>query len=144
MIDRAGPLWNWDGLASEELEARWRDLALWVEWLQRSYGQWVRLPPCWADHLELRAELLAFRHWHHHVYTAGAGPAEVVSWHQQLRQAAAVWEEMATCEHQSPMSYEVREAENRAAAVEEHVQRAKRQPFLDLPPEIRPPGADGG
>jgi hypothetical protein len=111
---------SWEGLSESEQVARWEDLAEWVEWLRRTYLNWVELPDCWLSHESLRTELRAFRYWHLEA-AARDEPEESVRWHQALRRSAESWRSLADCRHESPLSFERDAAAKRAAAVRAHL-----------------------
>ena len=96
------PPWDWRDLDQASLQAAWHDLAVWVEWLRRSYREWVSLPDCWPEHESLRSELCAFRWWHHRAQHTDGDPEDLIRWHGELRHAAEAWGRLATCEHGAP------------------------------------------
>ncbi|MBO0688223.1 MAG: hypothetical protein J2P40_01430 [Candidatus Dormibacteraeota bacterium] len=93
------PPWNWERLPASDLEASWRELTLWVEWLRREYRTWVTLPDCWPLHEALRSELCLFMWWHRRAVELSDDPEDGVRWHGDLRQAAEAWSRLATCDH---------------------------------------------
>ena len=101
----AVPAWNWRerGLTEDERRVELEDLAEWVLGIQVAFGRWVRVPPCWACHQGLRAELAAFWYWRQHLdRTPGASAEENVRWFHSLRGAAQAWAEAyAGCRHES-------------------------------------------
>ncbi|MFZ0215631.1 MAG: hypothetical protein WAM30_06765 [Candidatus Dormiibacterota bacterium] len=96
------PPWDWGELDAAEFQEAWRDLAIWVEWLRRSYGEWVTLPDCWPEHESLRSELCAFRWWHKRALHLEGDPEDLIRWHGEIRRAAESWARLATCEHAAP------------------------------------------
>ncbi len=93
------PPWDWAGASAQELQENWHDLAVWVEWLRRSYTGWVTLPECWARHEPLRSELCAFMWWHRRAQRASDDPEDLIRWHGELRRSAETWTRLATCDH---------------------------------------------
>ncbi|HYZ01670.1 MAG TPA: hypothetical protein VFA92_09260 [Candidatus Binatia bacterium] len=95
------PPWNWERLPQTDLEASWRELTLWVEWLRREYRTWVTLPDCWPLHEALRSELCFFMWWHRRAVELSDDPEDGIRWHGDLRQAAEAWSRLATCDHEA-------------------------------------------
>lgn len=107
------PPWVWDELSAEDHEATWREFSAWVGWLEQEYGTWVRLPPCWPLHEALRAELAMFWYWHGDVMTVVDDPVTGIAWHNDLRQSALAWQQLADCDHEEPIRYHRQLAEQR-------------------------------
>lgn len=93
------PPWDWSGASAGELQENWHDLAVWVEWVRRSYTGWVSLPDCWARHEPLRSELCAFMWWHRRAQRASDDPEDLIRWHGELRRSAESWTRLAACDH---------------------------------------------
>lgn len=125
--------WNWEGLDAAALELKWRDLVQWVEWLQGTYQEWVKLPACWPSHVALRTELCLFRYWHLLAFEGSPHPAEGLRWQRELRQAAEAWRQFSDCKHEPPLRYEARVAEQRRATVEQYLQLVINGPLLTIP-----------
>lgn len=124
----AVPPWNWRDrrLTEDERRAELEDLAEWVLGIQVAFGHWVRVPPCWACHRGLRAELAAFWYWRQHLdRTPQASAEENVRWFQQLRSSAHAWAEAyAGCHHESLGELDERRTDRDA-------ERTAARPFLD-------------
>jgi hypothetical protein len=116
--------WDWSTLSQTELDRRWQTLAGWVSWLQDNYTPWVKLPPCWARHEALRAELEFFRAWHTQLLEDGDA-TEGTSWHSSLRSAASAWMAVADCEHDSQFTR--RSGRGDTDQVRRHLQEAMRE-----------------
>lgn len=121
--------WNWEGLSRGQLEANWRDLAEWVDWLQETYSELVKLPPCWPRHVPLRTELALFRYWHALAFEGTPHPAEALRWQRELRQAAETWRQLSDCRHEPPLRYESRLAEQRREQVAAHLRAVMSEPL---------------
>ncbi|MGH7911003.1 MAG: hypothetical protein ACREQM_17530 [Candidatus Dormibacteraceae bacterium] len=93
------PPWDWSVAPPAELRESWHDLAVWVEWLRRSYAGWVTLPDCWPRHEPLRSELCAFMWWHRRAQRAADDPEDLIRWHGELRRSAESWARLAACVH---------------------------------------------
>jgi len=99
------PLWVWDGLPDDQYVVLWREFAAWVAWLEDAYGTWVKLPPCWPLHEALRTELSMFWYWHNEIMTTEQNPVTGIAWHNDLRNSALAWQELAGCAHEEPIRY---------------------------------------
>lgn len=119
--ESALPLWVWSDLSPEDYEQTWREFSSWVGWLEQEYASWVRLPPCWPLHEALRVELAMFWYWHGDVMTTVDDPVTGIAWHNDLRQSAQAWQQLADCDHEEPIRYHRQLAEQR---------RARHQQFL--------------
>jgi hypothetical protein len=76
---------DWDQLSGEELDAAWRALDRWVNWLRRTYGLPATvIPPAWHRHPELQMELSALHlHWQG-AYHPSQHPSAPLGWHRDL------------------------------------------------------------
>jgi hypothetical protein len=74
-----------------------------------TYGEWVKLPPCWPSHEALSTELCVLRHWHRTALELGSDPAE--------------------CRHEPPLSYEADAAQARRAALGQHLELVRNHPL---------------
>lgn len=120
----APPLWVWDGLDDELYQGLWREFAAWVRWLEDAYGTWVELPPCWPLHEALREELRLFWYWHTELMTTEDSPVTGIAWHNDLRQSAQAWRELASCEHAEQLRYHRQLAEQRRSRHEGFLEQA--------------------
>lgn len=59
-------------------------LADWVEWLVHQYELWDRVPPCWAQHSAIVAELQVMHDLHEAVVVAPDLAQAMGGWHDQL------------------------------------------------------------
>ncbi|WP_187369727.1 hypothetical protein [Fodinicola acaciae] len=97
--------WVWDQQDSASYPTKWKSLAEWVQWLQEAYHPWVLLPPCWPAHEGLSTELRLFWYWHRWTMGGSASPVDAVRWHNDLRQSASAWRELAACTHEAPLPH---------------------------------------
>lgn len=118
------PLWVWDDLPDDVYVGLWREFAAWVAWLEDTYGAWVTLPPCWPLHEALRTELTMFWYWHGEIMSTEQNPVAGISWHNDLRNSAVAWRELAGCDHEEPIRYHRQLAEDRRRRHSEFLERA--------------------
>ncbi len=78
----------WDELSADDLEHRWHDLDVWVDWLRRTYGLPASvIPPAWHRHPELVWELSALHlHWLG-CYHPHNDPSAPLAWHRDFADA---------------------------------------------------------
>ena len=88
LIDGPPTAINWNLLAADEAEYRWRDLDAWVKWLRSSFGLApTTVPPYWHRHDELVWELSALHtHWLA-CYHETAGPSDPIGWLSDFAEA---------------------------------------------------------
>ncbi len=118
------PPWDWSDASAEELLEIWHDLAVWVEWLRRSYTGWVMLPDCWARHEPLRSELCALMWWHRRAQRVSDDPEDLIRWHGELRRSAEAWARLATCDHGAPDGRLQQDEQARRQRLAAHLRRA--------------------
>lgn len=118
------PPWHWERLPQTDLEASWRELTLWVEWLRREYRTWVTLPDCWPLHEALRSELCFFMWWHRRAVELSDDPEDGIRWHGDLRQAAEAWSRLATCDHDAQTDRRPADEDRRRAQLSGYLREA--------------------
>lgn len=69
--------------------AAWERLDVWVTWLTGAYRLTSVIPPCWADHVALREELIGLRVAWTGAWSPRASYEAVVIWHEKLWNARA-------------------------------------------------------
>lgn len=79
---------NWELLSTEDLEAAWLELNVWVDWLRHTYGLPATIiPPYWHRHPELVWELSALHiHWLG-TYQPEQHAAAPLGWHRDFADA---------------------------------------------------------
>jgi hypothetical protein len=79
------PKWNWRSLGPSDLEAMWKRLWPWVEWLRTRYELSEAIPPCWYRHGAMVEELTAlFAGWKAAYEDRRARAEAPLTWHEKL------------------------------------------------------------
>jgi hypothetical protein len=79
------PKWNWRSLSPSDLEAMWKRLWPWVEWLRTRYELSEAIPPCWYRHGAMVEELTAlFAAWKAAYEDRRARAEAPLTWHEKL------------------------------------------------------------